>query len=90
MLGALLVERGVPGISAIDDPEPVLEEFLKQAEYIPLTLGICEVAYVIRQTYGERFERRCDSLLHSSACRRIVREARKEGKAAKLADYLGL
>lgn len=96
MIEGLLDEGPVQGISAIEDGVAMIMTFLKQAKKIEPDLSDYEVIRQIRIRYGEgdsensAVVRLCQELLTSEACKGLVREAVKEGRALSLAQDLQL
>ena len=91
LLSALAAEGVTTGISALRDADAVLTEFIELALRSSLTLGICELALFLRmKRTDETLLARCDALLKSKACTELTARAAAQGRASKLAEYLGM
>lgn len=91
ILGSLLNEGPVTGISGVSDAQEVYSDFLSQASSHSLTLDVCEtVMNIMSYGFEGKIDDECEKILNSDECRKIVTEAIKDGKGLDLAQKLGI
>lgn len=91
IIDALLDEGPVAGISAIDDAEELIMDFLNAAKSKELSINMCDIIYNIAEKFKDsEIEKKCNEILNSDKGKQTVTDAVKVGKGIRLAEYLGL
>ena len=96
IIGGLLDEGPVPGISALTDRDEIISVFLEAADTMELTLDDYEVIYGILSYYTEEYSDKCPialvckKLLHTYHCRCLILDAVKQGKCIDMAIGTGV
>lgn len=92
LFDALLDEGPCAGISAVENAEEMLSEFLNKANGRELDIDDYEVVRNIRNYDEEKgkIAELCADILNSEKCRERVEIAVKDGKAVELAKELGI
>lgn len=94
ILSAMLSEGPVPGISAVEHKEEILVKYLQNAEEKQLGLEDYEIILQIYHYGNEKEERLeavcklCEELFDAEDCKKVVKEALREGKGIELAMQL--
>lgn len=91
IIGSMLYEGPVCGISAVEDADTMLLELLEQVKRHRLGLDICETVYhIISDERSDEVNSLCRQILNSDEAREIVIGALNEGKGIELAKYLNI
>ncbi|MDE7299615.1 MAG: hypothetical protein K2N94_12455, partial [Lachnospiraceae bacterium] len=91
VIRALLSEEPVQGISAIEDADQMLLDFLRQAERCRPSLELCTAVYEIATAErSEKVSTAGGEFLHSPAVKEAVAGWVEQGEAVDLAKYLGI
>lgn len=87
IMDSLLSEGPVSGISAVEDADPMLLDFLEQVKRHRLSLDICEtVRRIISDDNSDEVNSLCGQILNSDETKQIVNESLNEGKGINLAE----
>lgn len=91
ILCALLDEGPTVGISAVEDADVMITDFLKQVQRSKPVLSLCEtVRELSEETGSEEVFALCKEILHSAAVREAVLCWVKEAEGLELAEYLNI
>lgn len=91
IIDSLLSEGPVSGISAVEDADPMLLDFLEQVKQHKLNLDICETVYrIISDDSSDEINSLCRQILNSYETKEIVSDSLNEGKGINLAKYLNI
>ncbi len=91
IIDSLLSEDPVSGISAIEDADAMLIDFLGQVKQHRLSLGICETIYrIILGESSDEVKLLCRQILNSDETREIVIQSLNKGEGINLAEYLDI
>ena len=96
LIDGLLDEGPVPGISALNEPEKVLQRFIEIAPEYDLRVQEYEVILKILDRAEQEehndpaLAKACEAILHSRKCRDTVSKAVVKGKGLQLADILNI
>ena len=93
VLNAMLDEGPVRGISALPEQEAkeMVSGFLDQTAAHTMTLNICNL--ILRLLHDERFaavSERCQAILNSYSCRRVIEQALETGHGIRCAQETGI
>ena len=96
LIEGLLDEGPVPGISRVENAAKVLERYVDVAATFDLTLEHYQVIDSVLDTAMDEeapfpaVAQKCQALLQSEACKKVLLEAIKEGRGLELAAEVGL
>lgn len=91
IIDSLLYEGPVCGISAIEDADSMLLDFLDHVKQHGLNLDICETVYrIISDNRSDEVNSLCGQILNSDETKEIVICSLNEGKGINLAEYLNI
>ncbi len=91
VIDALLNEGPVQGISAIEDADAMLLDFLHQVQQHKLHLDLCDTVYhIISDNRSDTVNTLCKKILHTDETAKVVIDSLHRGQGVDLAEYLNM
>lgn len=91
IISALLSEGPVQGISAVEDADAMLLDFLNQTKQHELYLDLCNTIYhILYNEYSDSVITLCKNILHSDKAEKVIIDSLHKGQGVDLAKYLNM